>query len=618
MFAPLESSRRGVFVCGTVSGPKDIPESVIQASGASSAVLAHQGECESKRVVAERPAPIDLRGEPTRIGTFVCRCGINIASTVDVPAVVQYASTLPKVAHAQEFLFACAKDSQKTIAQAIKERGLTRVVVAACTPRTHEPLFQGTLEASGLNPYLFEFANIREQCAWVHQRAPEEATAKARDLLRIAVAKAARLEPLAKSRLGVNHAALVIGGGVSGLTAALDLAAQGYAVHVVERENELGGNLRKIRRTLEGGSTEPFLHDLLSRVQSSNRITVHRGSTIRSISGYIGNFTTVLENGAKPQEPIEHGVVIVATGAKAHVPKEYLYGEDRRVLTQTEFEELLAGGRSSDMKGLSSVVMIQCVGSRDDRHPYCTRICCGTAVKNALHLKGLAPKARIYVLCRDVRVYGLNERWYRLAREKGVMFLRYGETEKPLVSNGNGRLAVRVNDAILGRPLALDADLLVLSAGIEPNGDNRELSQLLKVPLDADGFFLEAHVKLRPVDFATEGVFVCGLAHYPKDIGESIAQARAAASRAATILSKTEIEAEGKVAAVDAVRCSGCGACVDVCAYKAIDMDPMLRIAAVNAATCKGCGTCAATCRAGAIDLKGFLNDQILEAVDAL
>ena len=612
-FHPLESSRRGVFVCGTASGPKDIPESVIQASGASSAALAILGGFEPKPPPAARPAMIDLRGEPTRIGVFVCRCGINIASTVDVPAVVQYAAKLPKVVHAQEFLFACAKDSQKIIAQAIKEKRLTRVVVAACTPRTHEPLFQGTLEASGLNPYLFEFCNIREQCSWVHQKMPREATEKAKQLVRMGVAKASHLEPLQKSRLPVTHSALVIGGGLAGLAAALDLAAQDYPVHVVEREAELGGHLRKIRRTLDGQKTDAFLADLIKKVEADKRITVHLGRSVQAVSGYVGNFKTQL---AGEDKPVEHGVVIVATGATEHVPKDYLYGQDDRVVTQTELEKLLAEPRA--VKKLKTVVMIQCVGSRDAQHPYCSRICCGTAIKNALHLKELNPAARVYILCRDVRVYGLNERWYRQARDVGVVFLRYDEAAKPGVSNEGGRLVVRAKDDILGRTLALDADLLVLSAGIEPNKDNRELSQLLKVPLDADGYFLEAHVKLRPVDFATEGVFVCGLAHYPKDVAESIAQARAAASRAATVLAKSEIEAEGKVAAVDRLRCSGCGACVDVCAYKAIEMDPVLRIAVVNEATCKGCGTCTATCRAGAIDLKGFSNDQILEAVNAI
>jgi heterodisulfide reductase subunit A len=615
VFHPLESSRPGVFVCGTASGPKDIPESVIQASGASSAVLALLGGLESKQVRVERPAPMDLRGEPTRIGVFVCRCGINIASTVDVPAVVQYALTLPKVVHAQEFLFACAKDSQKIIAQAIKDKRLTRVVVAACTPRTHEPLFQGTLEASGLNRYLFEFANIREQCSWVHQRAPAEATEKAKGLVRVAVAKACRLEPLERSKLPVNHSALVIGGGAAGLTAALDLAAQGYHVHVVEREAELGGHLRTIRTTLGGEGTDAFFRNMVRQVESNDRITVHLGKTVQTISGYVGNFKTQLTG---ENETIEHGVVIVATGAAERTPKEYLYGVDSRVVTQVNFEKLLADGRSPGIGKLKSVVMIQCVGSRDAEHPYCSRICCGTAIKNALHLKELNPRARVFVLCRDVRVYGLNERYYREAREKGVVFVRYDEAAKPRVSDENGRLVVRTRDSILGATLALDADLLVLSAGIEPNRENRTLSQLLKVPLDADGFFLEAHVKLRPVDFATEGIFVCGLAHYPKDIGESIAQARAAASRAATILSKSEIEAEGKVAVVDSSRCSGCGACVELCAYKAIELDPVFRVAVVNEGTCKGCGTCVATCRAGAIDLKGFRNEQILEAVNAI
>ena len=629
-FNPLDSSRRGVFVCGTASGPKDIPESVIQASGASSAALALMGGLEARWPRVARPTPTDLRGEPTRIGVFVCRCGINIGSTVDVPAVVQYASTLPKVVHAQEFLFACAKDSQKIIAQAIKEKRLTRVVVAACTPRTHEPLFQGTLEASGLNPYLFEFCNIREQCSWVHQRAPAEATEKAKQLVRMGVAKASRLEPLEKSKLAVNHAALIIGGGVAGLTAALDLAAQGFPVHVVEREAELGGHLRKVRRTLDGEKTDAFLKDLVAKVKANERITVHLGKSVQAISGYVGNFKTHLTG---EDSSVEHGAVIVATGAAEHLPEEYLYGQDDRVMTQTRFEDFLATAQARGVKKLQTVVMVQCVGSRDAGHPYCSRICCGTAIKNALHLKKLKPQTQVYVLCRDVRVYGLNERWYRQAREKGVVFIRYDEAAKPRVSNevaqppsavhARGRachnqLIVQAKDSILGRTLALSADLVVLSTGIEPNKDNRALSQLLKVPLDADGFFLEAHVKLRPVDFATEGVFVCGLAHYPKDISESIAQARAAASRAATLLAKSEIEAEGKVATVDRLRCSGCGACVDVCAYRAIELDSVLRLAVVNEAMCKGCGTCTATCRAGAIDLKGFRNDQILEALSAI
>ena len=614
-FAPLESSRRGVFVCGTASGPKDIPESVIQASGASSAVLAMLSDFEPSETEVELPEPTDLRGEPTRIGVFVCNCGINIGSTVDVPEVVEYASALPKVAHAQEFLFACSKDAQKTITEAIHDKRLNRVSVAACTPRTHEPLFQSTLEASGLNPYLFEFANIREQCSWVHQGSPERATEKAKGLVRMAVAKAARLEPLAKSKLGVTHSALVIGGGLAGMTAALDLAAQGYPVHLVERDAELGGHLREIHRTLDGESTAALLDGLVEEVRAHDRITVHLGTRIQEIAGYVGNFKTQLTG---EDEEIEHGVVVVAAGAKQHVPKEYLYGDDDRVMTQAELEGLLVDADPARVGGLKAVVMIQCVGSRDDEHPYCSRICCGTAIKNALHLKELNPKARIYVLCRDVRVYGLNERWYRDAREQGVTFLRYDDESKPRVSAENGRLVVQAEDTVLGRAVALDADLLVLSAGIEPNEDNRELSQLLKVPLDADGFFLEAHVKLRPVDFATDGVFLCGLAHYPKDIAESIAQARAAAARAATVLSQPEIEAEGKVAAVDASRCSGCGDCAEICAYKAIELDPILRVAVVNEGTCKGCGACTATCRAAAIDLKGFRNDQILQAVDAM
>ena len=614
-FLPVDSSRSGVFACGSISGPKDIPESVMEASGAASAAAALLGELERKEIRVEYPPEKDIRGEPARVGVFVCRCGINIASTVDVPQVVEYISTQPRVKHAEELLFSCAQDSQKIIKEAIEEKGLNRVVVCACTPRTHEPLFQKTLQGAGINPYLFEFANIREQCSWVHQKEPERATEKAKDLARIAVANVILAEPLYKKTIGVTKEALVIGGGLAGMSASLDLAQQGYRVHMLEKEEELGGNLRQVIRTLKGEQTKEILESLIEKVHSNSKITPYMNAKIKDITGFIGNFKTVLE---EPEAEIEHGVVIVATGAEEYQPKEYLYGQDERVVTQRQFEELLGQPDGRDAASLRSVVMIQCVGSRDDERPYCSRICCSCAVKNAIKLRELNPKARVYVFFRDIRTYGLRETYYRAARDKGVIFIRYDEDEKPEIRKNGTGLVATVRDKILNRMLSFTPDLVVLSAGIVPNPENKVLSQLLKVPLDEDKFFLEAHVKLRPVDFATDGIFVCGLAHYPKDISETIAQARAAAGRAATVLSKDTIETEGKISSVREDRCVGCGACVEVCAYNAIELDTESHLAVVNEALCKGCGACAATCRSAAIDLAGFSNEQILYALETI
>lgn len=614
-FTPVEASRRGVFACGSVSAPMDIPESVMEASGAASAAAAFLGELPSKEIRTEYPDEIDIRGAAVRTGVFVCRCGTNIAATVDVPAVVEYVCGLRGVAHAQELMFTCAQDSQKVIREAILEKNLNRVVVAACTPRTHEPLFQKTLQATGLNPYMFEFANIREHCSWVHQKEPEKATEKAKILVENACIRVALAEPLYQKTLDVDHGALVIGGGLAGMTAALDLADQGYGVHLVERESALGGQLRHLRKTLTGAETAPLLNSLRDRIDQHPHITLHLDAEIKSISGFVGNFHTELET---PAVEFTHGVVIVATGASVYEPTEYLRGEDDRVLTQRELEKLLNDSPRPELGDLKSVLMIQCVGSRREDHPYCSRVCCSHALKNAIRLKELSPRTSVYVAYRDIRTYGLREPYYQKAREKGVIFVRFEEGDEPQVVQDGKKLSVRIKDTIVRSSIELNPDLVVLSAGIVPNPDNKLMSQMLKVPLDADAYFLEAHVKLRPVDFATDGIFVCGLAHYPKDTTESIAQARAAAGRAATILSKDMIESEGKVSAVREDACSGCGACVEVCAYNAIELDEIKGVAVVNEALCKGCGACAATCRASAVDLKGFRNEMILSALSAL
>jgi heterodisulfide reductase subunit A len=488
------------------------------------------------------------------------------------------------------------------------------------------------MRGAGLNPYLFEFVNIREQCSWVHQKLQGVATSKAEDLIRMGVSKVRLLEPLSRALLEINQKALVIGGGVAGMTASLDVANQGFDVFLIEKEAELGGNARHVNCSLNGEDVQGFLHSLIKKVNKHKNIKLFTSTEIKDIAGYVGNFKTQIaygEGGGKEKE-IEHGVVIVATGAVEHKPTEYTYGERNNVITQVELEERLIDLNSQDSpstecKGLvelinnrkgGTVVMIQCAGSRDEERPYCSRVCCSQAVKNALRMKELNPKLNIFILYRDIRTYGTKELYYKKARERGIIFLRYEEELKPEVSRKNKKLYVKVRDRISKKDLLMDTDLLVLSSGIVPNEDNKRLSQMLKVPLNEDRFFLEAHVKLRPVDFATDGVFVCGLAHYPKDISEAVTQAHAAASRATIILKKKVFESEGKVSVVQKDRCSGCGLCVEVCAYNAIEIDEKEKVAVINEALCKGCGACSASCRGIAINLKGFTDNQIMAALE--
>jgi len=617
---PTSTSRPGIFVSGASASPKDIPETVVEASAAASAaaqVLApgRWQLVKEKAYPPERP----VQNRRPRIGVFVCHCGINIGGIVRVPAVVEYARSLPHVVYAEENLYTCSQDTQDRIKALIAEHDLNRVVVASCSPRTHEPLFQETIREAGLNPYLFEMANIRDQCSWVHMHLPEPATAKSKDLLRMAVAKARLLEPLYRTPVPVKQSALVIGGGVAGLTAALGLVRQGFPAFLVEREPQLGGNLRRLVSTLEGDDTAALWCRLESELRAHPLARVYTGAGIESIEGFVGNFKTRvrLETGAALE--LEHGAVIVATGGSELTPTDFLYGQDPRVLTLTGLERALAGapGRVA-LEEVQSVVMIGCVGSRQPERPYCSRVCCGQLVKNALAIKTRHPAVEVVVLYRDIRTYGLHEDAYRQARDLGVTFIRYDEEHLPVLEPGPEAIHVVTYDPVLGGHLAIAAGLVVLAAGVEPAGGARQLAQQLKVPLNADGFFLESHVKLRPVDFSTDGVFLAGLCHAPKTVRESMAQAMAAVGRATTVISRTAIDAGGPVAEVNQNRCAGCGTCEEICQYQAIKLDPAKRRAQVENAVCKGCGACAATCRCGAITLKGFTDQQIMAEVVAL
>lgn len=625
-FSPLDTTRKGVFACGPFTGPKDIPETVTEASAAASRALSLLSDARGTMITKkEYPPEKSVFGQEPRIGVFVCHCGVNIGGVVNVPEVVEYAKTLPNVAYAEHNLYTCSNDTQTKISGIIEEHNLNRVIVSSCTPRTHEPLFRNTLREAGLNPYLFEMANIRDQCSWVHAHEPDQATEKAKNLVGMAVAKARLLAPLHKIKVDINHSALVIGGGLSGLTAALAIAEQGFKVHLVERERELGGHLRRIRFMLAGEDPREKLASLIERVKGNDLVQIYQEMEVANIEGFLGNFKTTLapvncdpERGnGKANLEIEHGVVIVATGAEEYKPVEYLWGKDERILTQLEFEEKLASGENPEAE---TVVMIQCVGSRDEERPYCSRVCCSQAVKNALKLKEINPAAEVFILTRDVRTYGFSEAWYKRARESGVIFLRYNDDEKPRVFIDEGHPKVSFEDSLLKKEMVLEPDLIVLSAAIVPRTGNIELAKKLKISLTQENFFLEAHIKLRPSDFSAEGFFVAGLAHSPKTIAESITQGQAVAARAATIISKDKYEAEATIAAVNEDICAGCGVCVSICEYDALEVVERLdgtRVSKLNEVLCKGCGACGAACPRSAIGQKGFNTEQVLAMVDA-
>lgn len=612
---PLDTTRPGVYVAGAFQGPKDIPESVMQAMGTAAAAAEVLHEVRGTAIVKkEYPPEMEVAPEP-RIGVLVCHCGINIAGVVNVPEVVEYAATLDNVVLADGSLYACSQDSQKGIKDMIEEHNLNRVVVAACTPRTHEPSFQEALRDAGLNRCLFEMVNIRDQCSWVHAHEPAEATAKAKDLMRMAVAKARLLYPLPEQTVPVISKALVIGGGIAGMTAALSIAEQGFDCFLVEKSAQLGGNLRRLNTVLTGEDPKQLLSEIEDKVRSHPRIRVYMSAGIEDITGYIGNFRTTI-NVEGGTEQIEHGVVVLATGGKEHQVSKYLYGQSKQVLTQLELEKILSS--PEEAAKIRDVVMIQCAGSRGDDLSYCSKLCCGQAVKNSLKLKELNPKANVYVLYRDIRTYGFMEDYYRQAREKGVVFVEYESSNPPVVSEEGERVAVEFTDTLLEEKVKLEPSLVVLSVGIVPS-DVEGLAKMLKVPLTADNFFLEAHVKLRPVEMAVAGVYVCGLAHSPKPVDESISQAKAAAAKACIPLAQGVVAVEPIVSSVDKDKCIGCGICESLCPFKAIRLLKVdkKKKAETIAASCKGCGICASHCPTMAISMGGFTNEEIFAQIRA-
>ncbi|MBW1810690.1 MAG: FAD-dependent oxidoreductase [Deltaproteobacteria bacterium] len=617
-FQPLATNRAGVFACGVFNAPKDIPETVSEASGAAGAAAVYLSESRGS-LIAEQVYPAERQlaeDEPLRIGVFVCHCGINIAAIVDVEHVAEYALTLPGVVYSDHLLYSCSQDTQESMREIIKEHNLNRVVVASCSPRTHESLFQQTLAQAGLNKYLFDMANIRDQCSWVHRSDNKRATEKSKRLMRMAVANVSRAEPLVEREFEVDSSLLIIGGGLAGMTATLHAARQGFRAHLVERESQLGGQARNLRRSFDGRSVGDYLRELEGQLEAEPNVRIYRGSEVVTHTGFIGNFETEIMTPAGVTRKIVHGAILIATGGYEARPELYGLNENDAVISQTDFEK-----RLYDQTGLGAtcqhVVMVQCAGSRDENQPYCSRVCCNQAIKNALAFKQRYPETRVDILYRDIRSYGLSELSYLDARNAGVNFIRFDPETNPLsIETTTTKLRVELEDPSIRRKVILEPDLLVLSTGIKAH-DNEELGTMLRVPRAENGFFIEAHAKLRPVDFSSEGAFLAGLAHGPKNMSESIAQASAAVARAATILSKDKLKMSGVVSEVShPERCAVCLTCVRACPYgvPTINED---HVAEINAAMCQGCGTCVAECPGQAISLGHFKNSQILAKIDA-
>jgi heterodisulfide reductase subunit A-like polyferredoxin len=618
-FEPVNTSRSGVYVCGVFQGPKDIPQSVMEASasaGAASAALSSARHTLTK--VRAYPEERDVVAEEPRIGVFVCHCGINIGGVVRVPEVIEYARTLPHVGWASDELFACSADVQEKIKTLIKEHALNRVVVASCSPRTHEPLFRETLREAGLNKYLVEMANIRDQCSWVHMHDATGATEKAKDLVRMAVAKASLVDPLVEPMVPVTKACLVVGGGVAGMTSALNLADQGYDAHLVERGERLGGQARKLYRTWRGEDVQPYIERLAKRVEEHPSVHAYLKSTVKAVSGFVGNFRSTVTDREGNEREIGHGATILATGGEAYQPTEYLYKKHPNVYLALELDRGMFNS-PDEFRDVNTAVFIQCVGSREPARPYCSKVCCTHSIHSALKLKDLNPDMDVYILYRDIRTYGDREDIYREARSRGVAFVRYGLGKKPRVEEQNGKLKVTVRDQLLQCDVEIETEILTLASAIIPARDNEELCKLYKVSMNQEGFFLEAHVKLRPVDFATDGIFLAGLAHYPKPIEETIAQAQAAAARAGALLSQDSIVTEGAIAQVNEDLCRGCSLCVALCPFEALKIveTQIGRKVEVIDVACKGCGVCAATCYRHAISINGFTDGQMASQVRA-
>ena len=631
------SSKEGIFLCGFCQGPMDIPETVADASGVASQIAALLNSVKYSKIkekVIEIPEKeVKISDEP-RIGVLVCHCGINIGKYIDVSEVVEYINTLPYVVHCESNLYSCSSDSQTRIKELIKENNLNRFIVASCTPRTHEALFQETCQEAGLNKYLFEMVNIRDQCSWVHMNEYEFATEKAKDLIRMAVAKARLLKPLNETKLDITPTCLIIGGGISGMTAALNLAYQKFQVYLVEKEVNLGGNLRNLNILYPNQEEASiFLKEIESKINNNKNIHLFLKSKIRDIKGYIGNYNVSIADSKEKVHELKIGTIIVATGAQELKPDGiFQYNKkNKNIITQLELEEKLKNKDKSWLDKINRITMILCVNARQTEGiTYCSNVCCGVSIKNIGVLKQLNPDLEIIVLYRDFQMAKKEFEQYYREHRKDAILLRYDLSKLPNIvkkTNNPEKYEIKVFDTNLQDDVKFETDLIVLATPMIPSDNLKELGKMLKVPLDKNGFFLEAHVKLRPLDFATDGIFLCGCAQWPKNIQDSISQANGAAGRASRFLSAKTITTSGLIAEVNPARCIGCGKCESGCPYNAIEIKEVsmefeevsIKVAKsnINAALCKGCGTCAATCPNGAISVKHYDFDQIYAMIES-
>jgi len=628
-FEPLDTSRPGVFVAGAFATPKEIAETVMDASGAAARCMALlSGKSGTEITLPEYPPERDVTGEQPRIGVFACYCHPTIDEVVDVDRVLALTSELPGVVHTQALEYGCLPGGPEAIGEAIHKHNLNRVVIGACTPRTHLALFHHTIQKAGLNPQLLEFVSLRDNCAWVHADDPVGATRKAREEMRVGVARARHFQPYDKEKRTFERSALVIGGGLAGMTSALAIADEGYDVFLVEKTDRLGGNLHHLHSTAEGPNPQRLLQSLVKRVHSHERIALHYNTEVIGFEGHVGNFHTRLDYAGDGEPPhcweIEHGVAVVATGGYEYKGNVFHYGQDPRVITQLQLEKQLAENVDA-ARELRQVVMIQCVNPPEQEIHFCSRTCCTNTMKNAIRIKQINPECQVYVLYKDLITYGFREEYYTEARERGVLFLRYEAGAPPQVQVEQGKLQVQVRDVILDQQLTFTPDVLALSMAIMPAETNAELARILDVPLSTEGFFLEDNLKLRPMDFTREGIFLAGLAHYPKFIEETIAQALATAGRAMTILSKERLEVGGTIAIVDQAKCVGCLTCVRVCPFgipkidpKAVGVGAIIGAAFIEPSLCTGCGTCTSECPADAIQLRHYRDDQLVLAEESI
>ena len=610
-FKPVDTDVDGIYLTGTYQGPKDIPETVVQGSAVAGRAMSLLGEARGTEVETKSlPDEIDVSDKDPKIGVFVCHCGINISQSVDIPKVVENIKGQDNVVYADDLMYACAPDGQEKINELVREHDLNRVVVASCTPRTHAPLFQDTIRDAGLNKYLFELADIREQCSWCHMGRKEEATEKAIDIVKMTVAKTRYFEPVQTDSVDVNSTALIIGGGVAGMTTALSLADQGFPAHIVEKDSEIGGLTKNVYQTLDQSDVQDFLKMTIQKVNSNPNIKVHTDVQVEKTDGFVGNFVTKLTNG----ESFEHGAVIVCTGGHEYTPTEYEFEKSDRIITQRDLEKQI---HTKGSESGAHYVMIQCVGSREEPNNFCSRICCQDAIKNAIAIKERTPDAQVTILYRDIRTYGLREDFYTKARELGVLFVRFTVDQKPEVSVNGNTIIVTTHDFMLDQTIQLNADYLVLSVGLRPHESAQEVGAKYKLTRNMDGFFLEAHVKLRPVDFPSEGLYIAGLAHAPKNLDETISQALAAAGRAGVLLSHDKLGVSGIISKHNRDICMSCLACFRVCPFGSPFIDEEGKISH-NEVKCTGCGICAGICPAKAFQVNSFKDNQIIAMIDSV